>query len=893
VVGSIISHYRIVEKIGEGGMGVVYKAQDTKLDRVVALKFLAPLLLNSDDAKKRFLREAKAAAALHHPNICTVFEIDEAEGTTFLAMAYLPGTTLAKRIEQGPLPLNEALDLGRQVAEGLQAAHDANIVHRDIKPANILISPDGRATIMDFGLARLSEVSQLTRPDAAIGTAAYMSPEQALGTPVDYRCDIWALGCVLHEMIAGLPPFRGEYRQALFYEIVEQEPEPLTSLRAGLPRELEFIAGKCLAKEADGRYQHANEIAIDLRNLQQKLKSGRSAILRTDASGVRPANLRSPGPEPFARLLIPVAAMAILAVALAAFWYLRSAPSVQPVVEFSAETPGGVRPGSISMSPDGRYLVISAYPQGSLWLRSLDSQSWRQIEGVAGARYPFWSPDGAWIAFFEDERLRKIPAGGGPAQTIAPAGDGRGGTWGVNGTILFAASVYDQIQSVPASGGEPMDVTKPLEGSAPSRRFPFILPDGRHFLYTEDSDSAPDESGIFLGSLDGAEPRRLLPDPSNAVFAPSRPGSESGHLLFVREGALTAQPFDASRLELSGGPFALAATPAPGANAGYYGFSASASGVLAHSSVPGEGGPRRLVWVDRTGSVDERTSVVSADLFAPRISPDGLRIAYEGQESANGDVWIYDTLRATRSRLTTDPGADAGPIWSPGGDSIIFRSGKDRRNFFLRKSDGSGSAVTLAGTGFNVAPTDWSPDGRRVVYRAQDPAGRVDLWYLERSTPSDSEWTPRPFLATPAIEVYARLSPNGRYAAYVSDESGRREVYVQPFPAGGPRTIVSTQGGGAPVWSADGKELFYVTPDNELMAASVTTEGEFKLGAAARLFKRPNLSGTTTSTANYDIARDGRRFIAVEPADLNAQTANASPQVGIVLNWPAKFAPAR
>lgn len=872
-------------------MGVVYKAEDIKLDRIVALKFLASHLLNNDDAKKRFLREAKAAAALHHPNICTIYEIDEVDGTTFLAMAYLPGATLSERIEQGPLPLNEALDIGRQVAEGLQAAHDAGIVHRDIKPANILISPEGRATVMDFGLARLSEVSRLTRSDAAMGTAAYMSPEQALGAPVDYRCDIWALGCVLHEMIVGLQPFRGEYQQALFYEIVEQDPEPLTSLRAGLPMELEFITGKCLVKEAEGRYQHANEIAVDLRNLLQRLKSGRTTIARTNASGVRLPNLRTreSGPSSLARLLIPVAALAVLALALSAFFYFRQVPAAQPVVEFSAETPGGLRPGAITLSPDGRYLAMSAYPQGSLWLRSLDSQGWRQIEGVAGARYPFWSPDGVWIAFFEDERLRKIPAGGGAAQTIAHAGDGRGGTWGKDGTILFAASVYDQIQSVPESGGEPTAVTMPVDGSAPSRRFPHLLPDGRHFLYTQDADSAPDASGIFLGSLDGAEPRRLLPDPSNAAFAPSKPGSENGHLLFVREGALMAQPFDAARLELSGGPFALATTPAPGANTGYFGFSASASGVLAHSVVPGEDGPQRLVWIGRTGAVEERTSVVSADLFAPRISPDGLRIAYEGRESANGDVWIYDMARATRSRLTTDASGDAGPIWSPDGSSIIFRSGRDGSSLFLRKSDASGDTVALGTTGFNVAPTDWSSDGQRVLFRSQDPVGRVDIWYLERSAGNDAEWTPHPFLKTPAIEVYARLSPNGRYAAYVSDESGRREVYVEPFPDGGPRTIVWTQGGAAPTWGRDGKELFYVTPDNELMAAAVTTDGEFKLGAAARLFHRPNLAGTTTSTANFDIAADGKRFIAVEPADLNAQSSNAVPQVGIVVNWTSKF----
>ena len=314
---------------------------------------------------------------------------------------------------------------------------------------------------------------------------------------------------------------------------------------------------------------------------------------------------------------------------------------------------------------------------------------------------------------------------------------------------------------------------------------------------------------------------------------------------------------------------------------------------MAYSTLPGEDGPQRLVWLDRTGAAVDKPSVVSANLFAPRVSPDGLRVAFEGTENANGDVWIYDTLRATRSRLTTDASGEAGPIWSPNGKSIVFRSSADRRSIFLREADGSGTAAVVEATGFNVAPTDWTPDGRRVLYRSQDPAGRVDLWYLERASDTSTEWTPHPFLTTPAIEVYARISPNGRYAAYVSDESGRREVYVQPFPAGGARTIVSTQGGGAPVWSRDGKEIFYVTADDDLMAVQVTTDGEFKVGAAVRLFKRPNLSGTTTSTANYDVSPDGRRFITVEPADADAQRTNASPRVGIVLNWPAKFAPAR
>lgn len=868
-------------------MGIVYKAEDTTLGRTVALKFLSARLLDNDEAKKRFFREAKAAAALHHPNICTIYEISEHGDETFLVMAYLEGETLEDRISKGPLPLRDAIDICRQVAEGLEAAHDKGIVHRDIKPGNILVSPEGRATILDFGLARLTEASRLTKTAAALGTVAYMSPEQAQGEDVDHRTDVWSLGCVLYEMVLGQRPFRGAYDQAILYEIACEEPEPLTAKRTDVPLELEFITTKCLAKDAASRYQQAREVSVDLRNLQDKLRSGRSAVLRT---AVQPISLL-PAARPAVskreliwQVLVGVCLLALLVLAVVHFQ--QPEPS-SPVVEFSVSSPQGLPTAELALSPNGRRLVVSTLPSGSLWLRSLDSRDWQELPGTKGARYPFWSPDSAWIAFFADGRLRKIALSGGPPETLASASDGRGGSWGADGTILFAPAAYGQIQHVSSSGGQSLPLGNPSETTAPARRFPHLLPDGRHYLFSEDKDAAPDESGVFLGSLDNEPARRLLADSSNAVYVPRTPKSETGFLLFVREGALMAQPFDPSRLELSGAAASLSANPASGENAGFYAFSASPTGVLAHSAAPANDvGPRRLVWVDRTGAVTDDTGLQAENLSAPRLSPDGTRVAYSAREGSNDDVWVYDLARGARTRLTNDPRADSDPIWSPDGQEVIFRSDRDRRNLYLRTADGSGSAETISASGSNVYPTDWSTDGRFVVFRAQAPETRVDLWYLERSLNASRVWEPHLFLGTPLVEVYARLSPDGRYAAYISEESGRREVYVQPFPAGGPKTTVSREGGGAPVWSRNGKELFYVTDDNVLTVVSVSTRGEFSISAPTRLFRYPDLAGPTTGMANYDISLNGRRFLVVEPVDA---TLTPDQPIHMIINWPARF----
>ena len=890
-------------------MGVVYKAEDTKLDRTVALKFLAQHLLD-DEAKERFLREAKAAAALDHPNICTVYEIAEVDGKTFIAMAFLKGETLEDRIAKGPLSLKDALDIARQASEGLRAAHGEGIFHRDIKPANIQVSPEGLATVMDFGLARLTEASRLTKHNSAMGTVAYMSPEQAQGMDVDSRSDLWSLGCVLYEMVSGQRPFQGQYDQALLYEIVHEEPAALTGLRTGVPIELELLASKCLAKDRDDRYQSAKEIAVDVRTLAEKLKSGRSTIVRTTnlaaaapatvAAGqtLNPTEALPPGAvvvqRSTQRALQAVAAIAISAGLGLAFLYFGQAPPPSPpTVEFSISAPEGLQPRQISLSPDGRRLAMSVIPSGSLRLRSLDSVGWREFPGTDGARYPFWSPDSDEIGFFADGRLKKVALAGGPSQTIAEASDGRGGSWGTDGTILFTPDpAGGQILSVPDTGGEPVAVPESEEANATARRFPHLLPDGRHFLYW-DGTGTPELSGVFLGSLDGDPPRRLVPDVSNAIYVPREPEAEAGFLLFVREETLMAQPFDTARLVLSGGPIALPASPPRAGNTPFYGFSASPAGVLAHST--SDSVDRwRLVWVDRAGTVVERTDLIEPRLIMPRVSADGRRVAYAAANGEGGalDVWVYDLNLGARTRLSNNPSTDLLPAWYPDGAQVTFGSLQDGTGYdvVLAPADGSSPPAALVSTGVAELPGDWSRDGRFIVYVNVHPETDRDIWYLERSDTGDG-WEPHSFLSTTAVEAQPRLSPNGRYVAYVSDESGQNEVYVQPFPDGGRRTTVSTAGGNAPDWSRDGSELFYVDPDNTLVAVDISMAGEFTIIQVTRLFQQALLA-TSRRAPNYDVSLDGQRFLVTESVDANGEPTVASESsIRVITNWRAKYAP--
>ena len=927
MVGKTISHYKVTAEVGRGGMGIVYKAEDTKLERTVALKFLAPHLLEDEEARKRFHREAKAAAGLSHPNICTVYEIGEEDGQTFLVMEFIEGEGLDAKIERGPMPLKEALAFARQVADGLAAAHANGVVHRDIKPGNLSVTPEGRVKILDFGLALLTEDSKLTQLDGMVGTVAYMSPEQAQGAKVDYRTDLWSLGCVTYEMVRGQRPFQGVYDQALVYEIVNQEAEPLTAVRAGVPMELEWIVGKCLAKDREDRYGRAEDMMLDLRTLAEKLKSGGSTVLRTgvgaqravpapphavEASraqhaaplqgsaevGGRPGLASQQTAAPVAasaelvakrKLRLPWVLFAIAAAfALAvSFVHFRETPVERSLYRFAVPLPEDADLFTLSLSPDGRHVAIAMGQLGStrrLWAHSLETGEQREMPGTDEAQYPFWSPDNLYIGFFAQGKLKKIALAGGPPQSLCDAENGRGGSWNRDGVIVFAPAPFGEIQRVPEGGGEPAAITGRNESQeGMSRRFPQFLPDGRHFLWTDryvGRASGEGQSGIYLGSLDGKEPQRLLPDESNAVYT-SGPGPEGGFILFVREGALMAQPFDAGRLELSGDLFPVADEVDRAVNVGSYAFSASAEASLVYQE-GGAGQEAQLAWLDRQGKEIEKVGE-PAQIRHVALSPDQQSAALTiFQSGSSADIWLLEFARALRSRFTTHPASDGFPVWSPDGVHIAFSSERGGSlRVYRKRADGGGEAEVLEskvkGLAGNLYVSDWSRDGRFLAISGQTTSGSLDLFAL----PLEGDREPFTYLATEFTEVGGHFSPDGRWMAYTSNKSGQFEVYIRPFPKSGREWKVSASGGSTAVWRRDGKELYYIAPDATLMAAPIETGEELKVSAAQPLF--PTRIATNfigLAWRNYDVSADGQRFLV---ANLTEQAA--APHLTVITNW--------
>ena len=768
MVGKTISHYKILSEVGRGGMGVVYKAEDTKLERPVALKFLAAHAIEDPEHKARFVREAKAAARLDHQNICPVYEIDEADGQTFLAMAFLEGQTLKDKIAERPLKLDEALDIAVQTAQGLKAAHQNEVVHRDIKPANLMLTEEGQVKVMDFGLAQLAEGSKLTKTQTMLGTPAYMSPEQARREPTDQRTDVWSLGVVIYEMVTGRLPFEGERQQAVLYAIAQEDPEPITALRVGVPTELDRIVGKAMEKDAGERYLHVEEMIVDLRSLGKKLESGESTIgLQSGVASQQTAAPVAASGETvpkrkhlMVQVLFAVTAIALLALA---FVHFRETPPERPLIRFALSPNADV--GHPVISPSGRhiaYVTSGSEAEGELWIQDLDSEQPRQIRDSEGAQYPFWSPDSQFLGFFAGDELRKVPVGGGLASVLCKLPDQRvrGGAWSPDSeSVVFSAGLPAILYEVPSRGGQPKLVLETVEGRT-GLSFPHFLPSeaGRRVLLIGQGRSANRTTVVY--DLDRGE-HQDLEKGSRAFY------SATGHILYhTRDdgGDLWALPFSIDTLRASGEAFPLAQSASHP--------TATNDGVLVYLSGVGAG-QDQLVWRDRKGQKVGVIGQPQLSILHLTLSPDESRVAVSAFEgSVSLDIWIHEIDRPVTTRLTTHEESDAYPVWSPSGDLVAYNSRRSEGGYdiFSRRADGTGEAIQMLTTPLAETPLDWSADGKYVIFGRRDPETNRDLWFLQRKSGGDG-YEEALFLQTEFRETGAKLSPNARYVAYVSDRS--------------------------------------------------------------------------------------------------------------------------
>ncbi len=891
MIGQSISHYRIVEKLGEGGMGVVYKAEDTKLDRFVALKFLPAHLKASAQDKARFVQEAKAAAALSHPNVCSIIDIQEHDGQMFIVMEFVDGQTLGEK--KASLGYKQAVDVGIQVADGLAAAHEKGIVHRDIKPDNIMIRKDGIVQIMDFGLAKLrGTVSRLTKLGSTVGTAGYMSPEQVQGQEADHRSDIFSLGVLLYELFTGVLPFKGVHETALAYEIVNVDPAPMSAVKEGIDPELDRIVLECIEKDPSERYQSTAEISKDLKRFRRE--SSRQRMSRITAA--RPVLVVPGGTEqPTARTQVeaphaaPVlrtswlpwsAAVVFFLLAAGVFTYhlLNTRGGKNGLVRISITPPERASFGrqAPAVSPDGEKIAFVASDTAGkslIWVRPMGSQAARPLAGTDNATFIFWSYDGRSVAYFADGKLKRIDANGGPSQTICSAPEGRGGSWGSTGVIVFTPGFGACIQQVSASGGIPTNVTSfDTALREDSHRWPWFLPDGKRFLYLRRGTT--DRAGIYLSSIDSKEVTLVLPSKMNAVYSPP------GYLLFLREGTLMAQPFSEAKGVLSGEPTPIAEDVGNdiGYSLGF--FSASQTGTLVLGSGAGISN-RQLVWYDRSG---KRLKSIGhpGSLFDFALSPDENRVAFRrvDLQAGNHDLWILDLVRSTESRFTFTSGLDDDPVWAPDGKSLLFDSNPDGISNLHRKvATGAGSPELLYKCSDGCFAYDWSSDGRYILFD-REQAGTAfnnapQLWIL----PLSGERKPFPFVEGGLGNVNAKFSPDTKWIVYSSNESGKWEVYVQTFPATQGKWQVSTSGGSSPMWSKDGKEIFYVAPNRQLMAVGVKAVGNsLEQGIPKQLFEVD--VDRYTAPNRYAVTRDGKRILV----NVTAELVNILP-LNVVLNW--------
>jgi Tol biopolymer transport system component len=884
--GARLGPYEIVSPLGAGGMGEVWKARDTRLERTVAIKVLPSHLSSSPEVRQRFEREAKTISALSHPHICALYDVGNQDGVEYLVMEYLEGETLAGRLAKSPLPLDQTLRYGIEIADALDRAHRQGIVHRDLKPGNIMLTKSG-VKLLDFGLAKaMAPVSNqssltalataagstpLTREGTILGTVQYMAPEQLEGSEADARTDIFALGAVLYEMATGNKAFSGKSQASLISAIMSSDPPPISSLQPMSPPALDRVVKTSLAKDPDARWQSTHDVAEELKWIAE---GGSQAGLPA------PVIARRKSRE---RVAWVVAGVCLLAAIFFAVVHFRQTtvearpmrffvfPPEETTIAFGPSAP------QVAVSPDGRYLVLTTTASDQkthLWIRPLDSLAARKLAGTEGAIFPFWSPDSRFIGFFAQGKLRRIDVSGGSPQTLCDAPSGNGGAWSREGVIVFSPNRESALTRVSATGGPSASLTAlDRRRRETAHYWPQFLPDGRHFLYLVLS-GLRENRGIYVRSLDSPDAKLVLKTEVRALFTPP------GYLLFMQQGTLMAQRFDPNRLRLTGEPIRVAEDVAHNPSNGRNTLTVSDNGVLAYRS-GGVGGlpTSELVWFDRAGN--RIGSAAGPGLYMrPTLSPDGKRVAVQRRDSQTGtdDIWLVDLARSTVSRLTFGSSNQAFPVWSPDGDRIVFASDRDgTSSLYQQISTGAGREELVLGSENAKYSVDWSPDGRFIAFEDQDPKTGTDLWVL----PLFGDRKPVPFLRTEFNEGQGQFSPDGRWMAYSSNESGRREVYVQAFPNPGGKWQVSTDGGSFPRWRRDGKEIFYIAADRKLMAVSVQANSTFQAGQPQPLFE-PRVFGAPIIP--YTVSADGKRFLVNTPTE----GAESSP-VTVILNWTAEL----
>jgi serine/threonine protein kinase len=881
MIGKSIHHYNIIEKLGEGGMGIVYKAKDTKLNRQVAIKVLPPHLLTSEEDRTRFNREAKAAAALHHPHIATVFEINEKDGKPFIVMEYVEGHTLDFHIKKGPFKIQDAISIAMQIAEGLKVAHVKDIVHRDIKSSNVLLGPDNQAKVLDFGLAKTSMSTKLTQMGSTIGTIAYMSPEQVKGEEVDHRTDLWSLGILIYEMISGRLPYKAEYDQAIIYSIQNEEPEPLTSLRTGVPMSLEWIVTKLMAKAADERYQNANDLIIDLQAIDLKA-SGMTRVSKTatvhqsSASDHKENPIISLGKSKKWPVIVITALFAFL-MGFALWPFLESDPELLPTVHASISTPQGIKynssvGGHSAISSDGKMLVfagLDSLSRTNLWIRSLNSNESRVLPGTEKARYPFWSQDSRSIGFFADGELKTINAAGGPVLTLAPTPFGRGGAWSKNGQIIFSPAVTDRnLYTVPAGGGSVRQLTEFDSTSIYVPRFPFFLPDGERYIYSLHQLEGEATCDIYLGSLKDSEHEKILDDAAHAVFS-------SGHLLFLRQGILMAQTFDPEELSLIGDPVSLQGNINSWLPRAKADFSASNNEILVYTSGVNDI-PTNLIWINDDGS-ESSIGQMSNLRGRPVLSPDETRIVY----SEGTVIWIYNLNTKSKTRLTFSTHSSYYPVWSADGGKIYYAADVDGNKaiIFSKRTDGSGEEelLTQAENARAVAyfPEDISADGRYLLLKVGvEIMGTGEFAYLDLH----QSQRPLPLKKIDVTASQARFSPDSKWIVFNSGGygAGAGDIFVQPFFGGTGKWQITASGGGNLSWLKDQIIYFSRAADRWESITVSFAAGTPKFSSPSPLIK----SGYSQSRYIFGGTRDAKKFLGLRPA--NTGSTNV---LSVIVNW--------